>query len=70
MAIATYDPIAANGSAEAAWADQRAHRASPTHHVGWETPAHDIHCIGISRSRSNRPPIQDRNGLFHVKNII
>ena len=44
MAIAPYDPTVANGSAEAARADQRAHRASPTHHVGWETPTHDIHC--------------------------
>ena len=44
MAIATYDPTVANGSAEAARADQRARRASLTHHVGRETPTHDIHC--------------------------
>ena len=38
MAIVTYDPTAANGSAEAARADWRTHRASRTRHVGRETP--------------------------------
>ena len=38
MAIVTYDPTAANGSAEAARADWRTHRASLPRHVGRETP--------------------------------